>query len=254
MKMRKKNDSWKGNKLDDIAIKLNLITIFYCSGRKLRVFWFIFCSCFLIMGKLNNLRSVSFVYSLSLSQTGCQSLSKDVKSENAVSLMYAVSLFILTSFGSIPWLSDQVVWKYSVILCLSLLGIWWRRKKSLRSRNLVWYCDRRAYIRWMMAVTLPKTTACIKAPINMMNTEKTFSVFVLAATFPNPTDVKDEVVKYRAVMYAEATSVCPSVAFRTLYPSFWDNWCNQPRIREDEKMNGRLIRNSKAFHAFQISE
>lgn len=59
----------------------------------------------------------------------------------------------------------------------------------------------------MMAVTLPNTTACIRAPINMMKTEKTFSVFVFAATFPNPTDVKEDVVKYSAVMYADATSV-----------------------------------------------
>lgn len=59
----------------------------------------------------------------------------------------------------------------------------------------------------MMAVTLPKTTACIKAPISIMKTEKTFSAFVFAATFPNPTDVRLDVVKYRAVIYADATSV-----------------------------------------------
>ena len=34
----------------------------------------------------------------------------------------------------------------------------------------------------------------------MMKTEKTFSAFVFAATFPNPTEVSDEVVKYKAVM------------------------------------------------------
>lgn len=49
-------------------------------------------------------------------------------------------------------------------------------------------------------MTLPKTTACISAPISMTKTEKTFSVLVLAATFPNPTDVRDDVVKYKAVM------------------------------------------------------
>jgi hypothetical protein len=52
----------------------------------------------------------------------------------------------------------------------------------------------------MMAVTLPKTTACIRAPINMIKTEKTFSALVLAATFPKPTEVRLEVVKYKAVM------------------------------------------------------
>lgn len=35
--------------------------------------------------------------------------------------------------------------------------------KSLRSLVLVWYWDQREYILWMMAVTLPKTKACISA-------------------------------------------------------------------------------------------
>lgn len=35
--------------------------------------------------------------------------------------------------------------------------------KSLRSFIRVWYWERLEYMRWMMAVTLPKTTACIRA-------------------------------------------------------------------------------------------
>lgn len=35
--------------------------------------------------------------------------------------------------------------------------------KSLRSLVLVWYWDQREYILWIMAVTLPKTNACISA-------------------------------------------------------------------------------------------
>ena len=35
--------------------------------------------------------------------------------------------------------------------------------KSLRSLVLVWYWDQREYILWIMAVTLPKTSACISA-------------------------------------------------------------------------------------------
>ncbi len=35
--------------------------------------------------------------------------------------------------------------------------------KSLRSLVLVWYWDQREYILWIMAVTLPKTKACISA-------------------------------------------------------------------------------------------
>ena len=37
------------------------------------------------------------------------------------------------------------------------------RKKSLRSFVLEWYVCRRAYILWIIAVTLPNTTACIIA-------------------------------------------------------------------------------------------
>lgn len=35
--------------------------------------------------------------------------------------------------------------------------------KSLRSLVLVWYWDQREYILWIMAVTFPKTSACISA-------------------------------------------------------------------------------------------
>lgn len=50
------------------------------------------------------------------------------------------------------------------------------------------------------AVTFPKTTACIKAPINIITMEKIFSAFVLAETFPKPTLVRLLVVKYKAVI------------------------------------------------------
>lgn len=49
------------------------------------------------------------------------------------------------------------------------------------------------------AVTFPKTTACIKAPMSIITMEKIFSAFVLAETFPNPTLVRLDVVKYKAV-------------------------------------------------------
>lgn len=55
------------------------------------------------------------------------------------------------------------------------------------------------YERRSLPTHFPKTTACIKAPISIMTTEKIFSAFVLAATFPKPTEVRLDVVKYRAV-------------------------------------------------------
>ena len=38
-------------------------------------------------------------------------------------------------------------------------------------------------------------------PTSMMRTEHIFSLFVFGLTLPNPTDVKDENVKYKAVTY-----------------------------------------------------
>ena len=70
---------------------------------------------------------------------------------------------LTTSLQSMPLLTDHVVWKYSNIRCLRLCGRWWTRMKSLRSLVLVWYWDQREYILWIMAVTLPKTNACISA-------------------------------------------------------------------------------------------
>lgn len=69
----------------------------------------------------------------------------------------------LTSLTSIPLLTDQVVWKHSIIRCSRALGSRWTRIKSFRSLVRVWYRERREYILWMMAVTLPNTTACINA-------------------------------------------------------------------------------------------
>lgn len=42
---------------------------------------------------------------------------------------------------------------------------WCKTTKSFKSLHLLWYNDRREYMRWMIAVTLPKTTACIRAVI-----------------------------------------------------------------------------------------
>ena len=53
----------------------------------------------------------------------------------------------------------------------------------------------------IIAVTFPKTTACMSAPINMIKTENIFSISVFAETFPKPTEVKDERVKYNDVIY-----------------------------------------------------
>ena len=47
----------------------------------------------------------------------------------------------------------------------------------------------------MIAVTFPKTTACISAPISIMSTENIFSISVLALTLPKPTEVSEESVK-----------------------------------------------------------
>ena len=49
---------------------------------------------------------------------------------------------------------------------------WWSAIKSFKSLHFVWYCDRRAYIRWIIAVTLPNTTACIKAVKKKNNTNR----------------------------------------------------------------------------------
>lgn len=70
----------------------------------------------------------------------------------------------------------------------------------------------------IIAVTFPKTTACISAPINMTNTEKIFSVSVLADTFPKPTDVNDERVKYNDVVYRDRM-VGPSFFLVKFFPS-----------------------------------
>jgi hypothetical protein len=43
---------------------------------------------------------------------------------------------------------------------------------------LVWYRERREYMRWIMAVTLPNTTACISAANSSMDKiTKLFSHF-----------------------------------------------------------------------------
>ena len=42
--------------------------------------------------------------------------------------------------------------------------------------------------------------ACIKAPTIMITMEKIFSYFVLAATLPKPTVVREVHVKYSAVI------------------------------------------------------
>ena len=47
----------------------------------------------------------------------------------------------------------------------------------------------------MIAVTFPKTTACISAPISIISTENIFSISVLALTLPKPTEVSEESVK-----------------------------------------------------------
>lgn len=54
-----------------------------------------------------------------------------------------------------------------------------------------------------MAVTFPKTTACMRAPMSITKTEKIFSVSVFAETFPNPTEVRDDRVKYNEVTYRD---------------------------------------------------
>lgn len=81
----------------------------------------------------------------------------------------------------------------------------------------MWYWERLEYMRWMMAVTLPKTTACIRAgssraerrhdfsffkkkknpdmffyspPMSITQMEKIFSASVLAHTLPKPTLVR----------------------------------------------------------------
>lgn len=46
---------------------------------------------------------------------------------------------------------------------------WCNTMKSFKSRHLLWYCERREYMRWIIAVTLPNTTACIKAENSNMN-------------------------------------------------------------------------------------
>lgn len=43
-----------------------------------------------------------------------------------------------TSLASMPLFTDQVVWKYSSILCFSCCGRRWTRMKSLRSFMRVW--------------------------------------------------------------------------------------------------------------------
>ena len=53
----------------------------------------------------------------------------------------------------------------------------------------------------IIAVTFPKTTACMSAPISIIKTEKIFSISVFAETFPNPTEVKEDRVKYNDVIY-----------------------------------------------------
>lgn len=46
---------------------------------------------------------------------------------------------------------------------------WCNTIKSFKSRHLLWYSDRREYIRCIIAVTLPNTTACIRAVNNDQN-------------------------------------------------------------------------------------
>lgn len=70
---------------------------------------------------------------------------------------------LLTSLTSIPLLTDHVVWKHSSMRCSMALGSRWTLMKSFRSLVRVWYSERREYILWMIAVTLPNTTACISA-------------------------------------------------------------------------------------------
>lgn len=77
----------------------------------------------------------------------------------------------------------------------------------------------------------PKTTACMSAPISIITTEKIFSALVLAATLPKPTEVRLEVVKYKAVRYEEAMSVL----FRTSYPRREDSCRNQPDVQKAQK-------------------
>lgn len=64
--------------------------------------------------------------------------------------------FIRRHHDSMPSVYPQGNPKYSWLT-------WCNAMKSFRSLHLLWYCDLLAYIRWIIAVTLPNTTACIKA-------------------------------------------------------------------------------------------
>lgn len=80
---------------------------------------------------------------------------------------------IPTSLASMPLLTDHVVWKYSSMRCLICWGRRWTRMKSFRSFMRVWYKERLEYIRWMMAVTFPKTRACMSA---IQETQKVINI------------------------------------------------------------------------------
>lgn len=45
----------------------------------------------------------------------------------------------------------------------------------------------------------PNILAYMREPTSIIITENTFSIFVVGATLPNPTDVREENVKYNAV-------------------------------------------------------
>jgi hypothetical protein len=92
-------------------------------------------------------------------------------------------------------------------------------------------CEKRE----MMRTHFPKTTACIRAPISIITTENIFSAFVFAATFPKPTEVRLDVVKYKAVRYEEVMSV----RFTTSYPRREDNCLNQPLDQEELEERGK---------------
>lgn len=68
-----------------------------------------------------------------------------------------------TIFMSMPLVYVHACWKYSSSLCLSGLGIWWKRMNSLTRSIWRWYLAVPEYNLWMMADTFPKMLAYIRA-------------------------------------------------------------------------------------------